>query len=95
MGDLSAGLNVSRSAVSQHLKVLKAARLVRVRPEGTQRIYSADRSGLDALRAWLDCFWDGSLAAFKTAAELEAKKDGRRSTGTRNRNSLVKKEKTT
>ena len=44
---------ISQPAVSQHLKVLRDARLVRVRAEGTRRIYALDRAGLDAAQVWL------------------------------------------
>ncbi|HTE54710.1 MAG TPA: metalloregulator ArsR/SmtB family transcription factor [Kofleriaceae bacterium] len=60
---------VSRPAVSQHLKVLKDAGLVVARREGTSRIYSLDMRGLTAMRAYLDRFWDRALAAFQAAAE--------------------------
>jgi len=73
VGELAAGLPVTRPAVSQHLKVLKEAKLVRVSAEGTRRIYSIDPAGLGALRAWLDRFWDQSLAAYAAAAEREDK----------------------
>ena len=66
---LAKNLPVSRPAVSQHLKLLKAARLVNDRAEGTRRIYDIDPTGLAALREWLDRFWDASLDAFKAAAE--------------------------
>jgi DNA-binding transcriptional ArsR family regulator len=65
-------MDVSRPAVSQHLKVLKAARLVVVRTEGTRRLYGVDPQGIEALRDWLDGFWDETLMAFKQAAEREA-----------------------
>ncbi len=71
VGDLAAGLPVSRPAVSQHLKVLKAAGLVRDQPDGTRRIYSLDPAGLGPMRAWLDRFWDRALAAYAEAAEKE------------------------
>ncbi|HEU0218609.1 MAG TPA: metalloregulator ArsR/SmtB family transcription factor [Stellaceae bacterium] len=66
---LAARLPVSRPAVSQHLKALKAAGLVEERAEGTRRIYSVRREGLRELRDWLDGFWDDALAAFKAEAE--------------------------
>lgn len=69
VGRLAEGLPVSRPAVSQHLKVLKEAGLVREAQEGTRRIYRIDPNGLGALRAWLDQFWDGALDAFKAEAE--------------------------
>jgi DNA-binding transcriptional ArsR family regulator len=74
VGALAARLPISRPAVSQHLKVLKGAQLVRDKAEGTRRIYSIDPAGLGALRAWLDRFWDQSLAAYAAAAEREEKK---------------------
>ena len=73
VGELAAGLPVSRPAVSQHLRVLKAAALVRDHAEGTRRIYSLDPAGLGPIRAWLDRFWDSALAAYAEAAEREEK----------------------
>ena len=69
VGELADDLPVSRPAVSQHLKVLKAAELVTDRAVGTRRIYQLDPTGVGALRAYLDQFWNRSLAAFKQAAE--------------------------
>jgi DNA-binding transcriptional ArsR family regulator len=66
---LAAGLPVSRPAVSQHLKALKAAGLVEERSDGVRRIYSLRRDGLTELRDWLDTFWDGALEAFKEEVE--------------------------
>ncbi|HWD69081.1 MAG TPA: metalloregulator ArsR/SmtB family transcription factor [Solirubrobacteraceae bacterium] len=69
VGALASTLPVSRPAVSQHLRVLKEVGLVTDRAEGTRRIYAASPSGLAELRAYLDTFWQRSLAAFATAAE--------------------------
>jgi len=69
VGDLAALLPVTRPAVSQHLKVLKEAKLVRDRAEGTRRIYFIDPVGFGQIRGWLDRFWDESLAAYAEAAE--------------------------
>jgi DNA-binding transcriptional ArsR family regulator len=74
VGQLAALLPVSRPAVSQHLKVLKDAKLVRDHAEGTRRIYAVDPAGLGAIRAWLDRFWDESLAAYAAAAEEKDEK---------------------
>ena len=74
VGELAALLPVTRPAVSQHLKVLKEARLVRDEARGTRRIYSIDPAGLGAIRAWLDAFWDQALAAYAEAAEREDEK---------------------
>ncbi|WP_028656889.1 ArsR/SmtB family transcription factor [Nocardioides sp. J54] len=67
--DLASELPVSRPAVSQHLKVLKDADLVRVRAEGTRRIYSADPAGLREMRQELEGFWSATLANFKRLVE--------------------------
>ena len=52
---------VSRPAVSQHLKILKAAGLVADHPNGARRIYRVDWAGLNAMRAYLDSFWDAEI----------------------------------
>jgi DNA-binding transcriptional ArsR family regulator len=69
---IAKGLDVSRPAVSQHLKVLKTAGLAVVRVEGRERLYTIDTRGIELLRRWLDGFWDQALIAFKNAAEREA-----------------------
>jgi DNA-binding transcriptional ArsR family regulator len=71
VGLLARGMPVSRPAVSQHLKVLKEVGLVADRREGTRRLYQVDQAGLMVLRAWLDQFWERSLAAFEAAVEHE------------------------
>jgi DNA-binding transcriptional ArsR family regulator len=75
VGEIAKGMDVSRPAVSQHLKVLKDAGLVDVHAEGTRRLYAVRTVGIEALRRWLDGFWDETLAAFKLAAEREAVKE--------------------
>jgi DNA-binding transcriptional ArsR family regulator len=55
--------------VSQHLKALKDAGLVKDRSEGTRRVYYIDPDGLGELRRWLDGFWDDALEAFKNEVE--------------------------
>lgn len=75
VGEIATGMSVSRSAVSQHLKVLKAARLVTARADGTRRVYAVDPRGVEAIRDWLDGFWDETLSAFKMAAEREAARE--------------------
>lgn len=71
VGELAAGLPVSRPAVSQHLKVLRAAGLVAHVRDGTRRVYRVDPRGIEAMRNYLDRFWDRALAAFKAAVEKE------------------------
>lgn len=70
VGAIARGMPVSRPAVSQHLKVLKDAGLVADRPNGTRRLYYIDPKGIRALRAWLDQFWDQTLAAFQVEVEF-------------------------
>jgi DNA-binding transcriptional ArsR family regulator len=79
VGEIADGMDVSRPAVSQHLKVLKAAKLVVNSAEGTRRLYAVNPRGLEVLRSWLNGFWDEALAAFKEAAERETKKHERKS----------------
>jgi len=74
VGELAAGLPVSRPAVSQHLRILKEAGLVTERKEGTRRIYSIEQSAIADLRAYFDSFWDQALAGFKATAESEGRK---------------------
>jgi DNA-binding transcriptional ArsR family regulator len=69
VGDIAAGLPVSRPAVSQHLKALKQAGLVSDEARGTARLYRIHAKGLRALRDYLDGFWDEALANFKDYAE--------------------------
>ena len=78
VGEIAEGLPVSRPAVSQHLKVLKEARLVTEYREGTRRFYAIDTQGLEAVRKYLDGFWDEALMQFKAFAESEEPRGGRR-----------------
>jgi DNA-binding transcriptional ArsR family regulator len=70
--EIARELPVSRPAVSQHLKVLKDARLVVDRRAGNRRIYQVDPSGLEAMRRQLDRFWTQALANFKEIVEQDA-----------------------
>ena len=71
--ELTDATEVSQPAVSQHLRVLRDAGLVTVRPQGTRRLYRVDLDGLAGLRAWVDGFWDDALADFVAHAEGEAR----------------------
>ena len=73
VGDLARSLPVSRPAVSQHLRVLKDAGLVRARQDGTRRIYSVDPQGLTNIRAYFDSFWDEALERFAAEARKESR----------------------
>jgi DNA-binding transcriptional ArsR family regulator len=69
VGELAAGLPVSRSAVSQHLKILKDAGLVEDVAAGTRRIYRLNPVALAALRDQLDTYWQRALTGYAEAAK--------------------------
>jgi DNA-binding transcriptional ArsR family regulator len=69
VGKLAAGLPVSRSAVSQHLKILKDAGLVQDLAQGTRRIYRLNPAALAALRDQLDTYWQRALAGYADAVQ--------------------------
>jgi DNA-binding transcriptional ArsR family regulator len=71
VGEIARELPVSRPAVSQHLRVLKDAGLVRERREGTRNFYSLNGDGLAELREYVEAFWDDALEAFKKEVERE------------------------
>jgi DNA-binding transcriptional ArsR family regulator len=70
-GELAAEFEVSRPAVSRHLRVLREAGIVHARREGKKRLYRADLQPLGELREWLDGYWSGRLDALKRLAEEE------------------------
>src|SRR5437899_11983759 len=74
-GEIAARFDVTRPTISQHLTVLKNARLVSERREGTRRLYSARREGLAELRSFLDPFWEDSLERIKREVEQEERKE--------------------
>jgi DNA-binding transcriptional ArsR family regulator len=69
VGELAQQLPITRSAVSQHLRVLKDGGLVVSRAEGTRRIYRLNPDGVTALRTYLDGVWEEALTAFGKAAQ--------------------------
>jgi DNA-binding transcriptional ArsR family regulator len=71
VGELAAGLPVSRPAVSQHLRVLREAGLVSDRREGTRRLYAVDPRGLAEVRAYFDRLWGDALERFAAEAGKE------------------------
>ena len=72
VGEIAGELPVSRPAVSQHLRVLKDAGLVRDRQVGTRHYYSVEGDALAELREYFESFWEDALAAFKEQAEKGA-----------------------
>jgi DNA-binding transcriptional ArsR family regulator len=69
VGELAQQLPITRSAVSQHLRVLKDGGLVVSQAQGTRRIYRLNPDGVTALRAYLDRVWEEALTAFAKAAQ--------------------------
>ncbi|WTZ52218.1 metalloregulator ArsR/SmtB family transcription factor [Nocardia sp. NBC_01388] len=67
VGELAAAVAVTSSAASQHLKVLREARLVMVQPEGNRRLYCLDPRGLADARDYLEQFWPSAIAAYSAA----------------------------
>ena len=76
-GEIAARFEVTREAVSQHLRVLKQAGLLSERREGTRRFYRARPEGLAEVRPFLEEMWDDSLALLKAAAERKGSGRGR------------------
>jgi len=77
VGEIAAELPVSRPAVSQHLRVLKSARLVRDEAVGTRRIYRLDPAGAEVLRSYYEAFWTAAMAAYREHVEASAGKEDR------------------
>jgi DNA-binding transcriptional ArsR family regulator len=75
-GEIAAEFAMTRPAVSQHLAILRDSNLVSVRPEGTRRLYRANRQAIARLRAELAAFWDDRLAQLRDAAEATERKGG-------------------
>lgn len=71
--EIAAQFDISRPAISQHLRVLRDAGLVTMRPAGTRRYYHANHRSMAAVRVWLEGFWDQRLARLKAAAEAETR----------------------
>jgi DNA-binding transcriptional ArsR family regulator len=77
-GEIAAGFDVSRPAISQHLTVLRGAGLLAERRQGTSRYYRARPEGLAGLRDFMDKFWTDRLERLKLAAELEQQRRDKR-----------------
>jgi DNA-binding transcriptional ArsR family regulator len=78
VGDIASQFEITRPAISQHLRVLSEAGLVRQVRHGTSRLYSLDPEGLGKLRALIEEFWDASLPRLKAAAESAERRKRRR-----------------
>lgn len=71
VGKLAEGFDVSRPAISQHLRILKDAQLVADESAGARRLYRLNPAGFDSLRTYFDKFWTHALHAFQTKLEQE------------------------
>jgi len=85
--DIAQQFPVSRPAISQHLRVLKDARLVLDEAVGTQRIYRLNPVGVQEIRAYFDRFWDDALESFKTFIEIDQPKKNKPRDATSRRSS--------
>ena len=74
-GEVAREFEVTRPAISQHLRVLKEAGLIDERREGTRRFYRVRPEGLDDIHAYLDGFWGSALERLKLQAELDERRD--------------------
>lgn len=78
-GEIASHFDVTRPAVSQHLKVLKKTGLITERRDGTRRLYKARPEGMEGLRRFLEEFWDAGLRRLRQEAESEERRSKRRS----------------
>ena len=76
-GEIASHFDVTRPAISQHLRVLKEAGLVSERRDGTKRLYRARPESIAELRAYLESYWDENLRLLKQAAEQEEQRGTR------------------
>ena len=76
-GEIAAHFDVTRPAVSQHLRVLKDAELLVERRDGARRLYRARPEGLAELRTFVEDFWDEGLVRLRHAAEAEERRRSR------------------
>jgi DNA-binding transcriptional ArsR family regulator len=75
--EIARNVPVSRPAVSQHLRVLKQARLVTDERQGTRRVYGLDPHGFEHVRTYFDQFWTQALTAFARAVDGRRPKEPR------------------
>lgn len=80
-GDINKHFDVTGPAISQHLKVLKDAQLVRVRADAQRRLYTLDPKGIDELEEWIlgiRKFWNSRLDALERALVADREKEKRK-----------------
>ncbi len=76
--ELATALPVSQPAVSQHLRVLREAGVVRSTPDGRRRVYALELRGLEPLRAYVESFWEDVLDAYQQSWTATATDKGKR-----------------
>ena len=69
VSEIARDMPITRSAVSQHLQILKSVGLVTYQTVSTRRLYTVEPDALATIRAYFDAFWTRSLSAFRDAAE--------------------------
>ncbi len=77
VGDLTQGFDISRPAVSEHLQVLRKARLIREEPRGRERYYHLDPRPLSEVEAWLEAFeryWKQRMVALEAVLDEQTEK---------------------
>ena len=72
-GEIASHFDITRTAISQHLTILKEAGLIAEKREGTKRIYSVRAEGFDEIREFLEQFWSGSLDRLEQMLDDEDK----------------------
>jgi DNA-binding transcriptional ArsR family regulator len=80
VGDIASGFDVTRPAISKHLRMLREARLVRERREGRHRIYALTATPLAEVASWAEAyrvFWQVNLGALKSHVEAKVKRSER------------------
>lgn len=74
-GDIARAFDVSRPAISQHLKILEQAGLLTVRKDGTRRLYRSRPQAVADVKAFIDSYWQEGLDRLKDAAEAQHRRD--------------------
>ena len=74
-GDIARAFDVSRPAISQHLKILEQAGLLSVRKDGTRRLYRSRPQAVADVKAFIDSYWQEGLDRLKNAAEAQHRRD--------------------
>ena len=90
-GQIAENFNTTRSAISQHLRVLMKAGLLDERRRGTSRLYRLRMDGFAQLRAMIDTFWEDALARLKSEAEKQAEEAARNKKRRPNRPALARR----